>query len=194
MNQSETIDALVAQFTKLPGVGKKSAIRYAYAVIDMPEEDVHGFADALVAVKQHVHFCKVCGNYTDGEVCDICATRHSNIICVVTEPKDIVAFEKLNEFHGVYHVLHGLLQPMKGVGADDLNIASLLDRLDGVDEVIVATNPSVEGNATALYLSRLIKPLGVKVTRIAMGIPAGSEIEYADETTLSHALWNRKEI
>ena len=194
MNQSETIDALVAQFTKLPGVGKKSAIRYAYAVIDMAEEDVHAFADALIAVKEHVHFCKVCGNYTDGDVCEICANRHSNVICVVTEPKDIVAFEKLNEFHGVYHVLHGLLQPMKGVGADDLNIASLLDRLDGVEEVIVATNPSVEGNATALYLSRLIKPLGVKVTRIAMGIPAGSEIEYADETTLSHALWNRKEI
>ena len=113
---------------------------------------------------------------------------------MVAEPKDIVAFEKLNEFHGLYHVLHGLLQPMKGVGADDLNISSLLTRLDGVEEVIVATNPSVEGNATALYLSRLIKPLGVKVTRIAMGIPAGSEIEYIDETTLSHALWNRKEI
>lgn len=194
MNQSETIDALVAQFTKLPGVGKKSAIRYAYAVIDMPEADVERFADAMVAVKKTVHFCKICGNYTDSETCEICANRQSKVICVVAEPKDIVAFEKLNEFHGLYHVLHGLLQPMKGVGADDLNISSLLTRLDGVEEVIVATNPSVEGNATALYLSRLIKPLGVKVTRIAMGIPAGSEIEYIDETTLSHALWNRKEI
>jgi len=194
MNQSESIDALVAQFTKLPGVGKKSAMRYAYAVIDMPEEDVERFAASLIAVKKSVHFCRVCGNYTDGDICDICRERHSDVICVVSEPKDIVAFEKLNEFHGLYHVLHGLLQPMKGIGADDLNIASLLERLDGVSEVIVATNPSVEGNATALYLSRLIKPLGVKVTRIAMGIPAGSEIEYADETTLSHALWNRKEI
>jgi len=194
MNQSETIDALVAQFTKLPGVGKKSAIRYAYAVIDMPSADVEQFAAAMIAAKQHVHFCRICGNYTDDDVCDICANRHSNIICVVSEPKDIVAFEKLNEFHGVYHVLHGLLQPMKGIGADDINIASLLDRLDGVEEVIVATNPSVEGNATALYIGRLLKPLGVKVTRLAMGIPAGSEIEYADETTLSHALWNRKEI
>ena len=194
MNQSESIDALVAQFTKLPGVGKKSAIRYAYAVIDMAEGDVEKFAECLLAAKRNVHFCKVCGNYTDGDVCEICAERKSSMICVVQEPKDIAAFEKLNEYRGLYHVLHGLLQPMKGIGAEDLNIASLLDRLEGVEEVIVATNPSVEGNATALYLSRLIKPLGIKVTRIAMGIPAGSEIEYADETTLSHALWNRKEI
>lgn len=194
MNQSETIDELVAQFTRLPGVGKKSATRYAYAIIDMPREDVARFADAMLAAKDKVHFCRICGNYTDGEVCEICATRRANVICVVTEPRDINALEKLNEYHGVYHVLHGLLQPIKGVNADDLNIASLLDRLDGVEEVIVATNPSVEGNATALYISRLIRPLGIKVTRIAMGIPAGSEIEYADETTLSHALWNRKEI
>lgn len=194
MNQSETIDALVAQFTKLPGVGKKSALRYAYAVIDMPEAEAQGFADALMAVKRNVHFCRVCGNYTDGDVCEICSSRSAKTICVVAEPRDIVAIEKLNEFHGVYHVLHGLLQPMKGIGVDDLNIGSLLERLEGVEEVIVATNPSVEGNATALYLGRIIKPLGVKVTRIAMGIPAGSEIEYTDETTLSQALWNRKEI
>lgn len=194
MNQSETIDALVAQFTKLPGVGKKSALRYAYAVIDMSDSDAHSFAESILAVKRNVHFCRVCGNYTDGDVCEICSSREAKLICVVAEPKDIVAFEKLNEFHGVYHVLHGLLQPLKGVGVDDLNISSLLTRLDGVEEVILATNPSVEGNATALYLSRIIKPLGVKVTRIAMGIPAGSEIEYIDETTLSQALWNRKEI
>ena len=194
MNQSETIDALVAQFTKLPGVGKKSAIRYAYAVIDMPEEDVHGFADALVAVKQHVHFCKVCGNYTDGDVCDICSSRNNKIICVVTEPKDVAAIEKIHEYKGVYHVLHGLLSPLKGVGPDDLKIKELLDRLDGVEEVIVATNPTVEGDATAMYLGRLIKPLGIRVTRIARGIPAGSEIEYSDEATLSHALSERKDL
>ena len=140
MNQSETIDALVAQFTKLPGVGKKSAIRYAYAVIDMSEEDVEKFSACMLAVKKTVHFCRVCGNYTDGELCEICNSRQSDTICVVSEPKDIVAFEKLNEYHGLYHVLHGLLQPMKGIGADDLNISSLLERLAGVNEVIVATS------------------------------------------------------
>lgn len=194
MNQSESIDKLVEQFTKLPGVGKKSALRYAYAVIEMSEEDANQFAFAVLDVKRKVHFCRLCGNYTDGDVCDICATRSSRIICVVTEPKDVTAIEKLQEYRGVYHVLHGLLSPLKGIGPDDLRIKELLARLDGVEEVIVATNPTVEGDATALYLGRLIKPLGIKVTRIARGIPAGSEIEYSDEATLSHALAERKEI
>ena len=194
MNQSDSIDKLVEQFTKLPGVGKKSALRYAYSVIDMSEDDANSFAFAILDVKKKVHFCRLCGNYTDGDVCEICSTRSSRVICVVTEPKDVAAIEKIQEFRGVYHVLHGLLSPLKGVGPDDLRIKELLARLDGVEEVIVATNPTVEGDATALYLSRLIKPLGIKVTRIARGIPAGSEIEYSDEATLSHALAERKEL
>lgn len=194
MNQSESIDKLVEQFTKLPGVGKKSALRYAYRVIEMSEDEANAFAFALLDVKKKVHFCSLCGNYTDGDVCEICATRNAKIICVVTEPKDVSAIEKINEFKGVYHVLHGLLSPMKGVGPDDLRIKELLARLDGVEEVIIATNPTVEGDATAMYLSRLIKPMGIRVTRIARGIPAGSEIEYSDEATLSHALSERKEL
>lgn len=194
MNQSESLDRLVQQFTLLPGVGKKSALRYAYAVLDMTEEQVKTFAEALVDVKNKVHFCRVCGNYTDEDVCEICATRRPETICVVKEPRDITALEKINEFRGCYHVLHGQLSPLKGIGPDDLNIQSLLERLDGVSEVIVATNPDIEGDATALYLSRLIKPLGIKVTRLARGIPTGSEIEYTDEATLSHALSDRKEL
>ena len=194
MNQSESIDRLVQQFTLLPGVGKKTALRYAYAVIDMKDEQVEEFSHALVDVKQRVHFCRICGNYTDADVCEICANRKSRTICVVKEPRDVNALEKLNEFGGTYHVLHGQLSPLKGIGPDDLNIQSLLARLDGVEEVIIATNPDIEGDATALYLSRLIKPLGVKVTRLARGIPTGSEIEYTDEATLSHALTDRKEL
>ncbi len=194
MNQSESIDRLVQQFTLLPGVGKKTALRYAYAVIDMKDEQVEEFSHALVDVKQRVHFCCICGNYTDADVCEICANRKSRTICVVKEPRDVNALEKLNEFGGTYHVLHGQLSPLKGIGPDDLNIQSLLARLDGVEEVIIATNPDIEGDATALYLSRLIKPLGVKVTRLARGIPTGSEIEYTDEATLSHALTDRKEL
>jgi len=194
MNQSESIDRLVQQFTLLPGVGKKTALRYAYAVIDMKDEQVEEFSHALIDVKQRVHFCRICGNYTDADVCEICANRKSRTICVVKEPRDVNALEKLNEFGGTYHVLHGQLSPLKGIGPDDLNIQSLLARLDGVEEVIIATNPDIEGDATALYLSRLIKPLGVKVTRLARGIPTGSEIEYTDEATLSHALTDRKEL
>ena len=150
MNQSESIDKLVEQFSKLPGVGKKSALRYAYSVIEMSEEEANNFAFALLDVKKKVHFCRLCGNYTDGDVCEICSSRNSKIICVVTEPKDVAAIEKIHEYKGVYHVLHGLLSPLTGVGPDDLHIKELLDRLDGVEEVIVATNPTVEGDATAM--------------------------------------------
>ncbi len=194
INQSPSIDRLIEQFTKLPSVGRKTATRYAYAVINMPEADVRVFADALLDVKSNVHFCSRCGNYTDGDLCEICATRKADTICVVKEAKDILALEKLNEYRGVYHVLGGQLNPRQGIGPDDLRIKELLDRLENVQEVIVATNPDVEGDTTALYLSRLIKPLGIKVTRIARGIPAGAEIEYADEATLSRALTDRKEL
>ena len=194
MNQSESIDRLIEQFCRLPSVGKKTATRFAFAVVDMKEEDVRAFADSLLDVKKRVHFCRICGNYTDEDVCDICSEREHKVICVVEEPRDIIAIEKLHEFRGVYHVLHGLINPLKGIGVEDLNLRDLVARVDGAEEVIVATNPDVEGDATAMYISRLLKPLGVRVTRLARGIPAGSEIEYTDEATLSHALTNRKDI
>ncbi|MGN1235417.1 MAG: recombination mediator RecR, partial [Christensenellaceae bacterium] len=158
-------------------------------------DEVKVFADALLSVKRDVRYCKVCGNYSTGEVCDICRLRDKSVICVVKEPKDVVAFEKLHEYKGVYHVLHGVISPMDGVGPNDIRIKELLARLDGsVQEIIMATNPDVEGEATAMYIAKLIKPFGVKVTRLAHGIPVGSEVEYADEVTLSRALSERKEI
>lgn len=150
--------------------------------------------DAIRNVKQNVHFCKICGAFTENEVCDICATRKAKTICVVKEPKDVSALEKVKGYDGVYHVLHGVISPMDRVGPDDIRIKELLARLDGVEEVILATNPDVEGEATAMYIARLIKPLGIKVTRIARGLPEGSVIEYADESTLSRALSSRTEL
>lgn len=194
MDKIPPLDNLIQKFTKLPGVGKKTAARYAYAILGMTDEDSNSFIDAIREVKEKVHFCKVCGNYTDGDVCEICSSRDNSIVCVVSEPKEVTAMEKIKDYNGVYHVLHGLLNPMAGVGPEDLNIKALLDRISGVKEVIVATASTIEGDATALYLSRLLKPLGVKVTRIARGLPAGSELEYADELTLSRALTDRKEI
>lgn len=185
---------LIAQFTKLPGVGAKTAQRYAYKIINMSDEEVREFADALTDSKQKIRYCKVCGTYTDREICDICASRDPSIICVVKEPKDVDAFEKIKDYKGVYHVLHGTLNPLAGIGADDIRIKELLQRLDGVEEVIMATNPDVEGEATAVYIARLIKPMGIKVTRLASGISMGSDIEYADEVTLSRALADRKPI
>ena len=190
----EPFSRLVAEFTKLPGVGAKTAQRYAYSVIRMPEEDVEEFAVALTECKKRIHYCSVCGNYTDKDVCDICATRDKSVICVVKEPKDITAIEKTKDFDGVYHVLHGTLNPLAGIGPDDLTIKQLLRRLDGVKEVILATNLDVEGEATAVYISRLIKPLGIKVTRIAGGISMNSDLEYADEVSLGRAMQNRTEI
>ncbi len=194
MKYIESINRLVEQFTKLPGVGKKTATRYAYSVIKMDEQEVASFATSIVEAKQKVHFCSVCGAYTDLDVCEICSERKSDVICVVKEAKDIDTFEKLGEFNGVYHVLNGQLSPMNNIGPEELRIKELLARLDNVQEVIIATSPDVEGDATALYLSRLIKPLGIKVTRLARGIPSGSDLEFTDEATLLGALKDRKTI
>ncbi|MDE6967825.1 MAG: recombination mediator RecR [Clostridia bacterium] len=194
MQYIEPIQKLIAEFTKLSGVGLKTATRYAYAIINMEEADAENFANTILEVKKNVHYCSVCGNYTDKEVCEICASRDKSIICVVKEPKDVIAFEKLKDFKGVYHILHGTINPLMGISANDIRIKELLQRLDGVQEVIMATNSDVEGEATAMYIARLIKPLGIKVTRLAHGIPIGSDIEYADETTLSRALIDRREM
>ncbi len=191
----EPIGRLINEFSKLPGVGKKTAQRYAYKVISMTEGEARAFADAILDAKHKVRFCKICGNFSEDEVCGVCRTRTAEQICVVKEPKDVIALEKLHEYRGVYHVLHGVISPMNGVGPDDIRIKELLSRVkDGVQEVILATNPDVEGEATALYIAKLIKPLGVKVTRIAHGIPIGSELEYTDEVTLARALSDRKEL
>lgn len=192
----EPIGKLINEFSKLPGVGKKTAQRYAYKIIDMPEADARAFADAIIGVKRKVKYCSICGNFTEKETCEICTTRDDSIICVVKEPKDVAAIEKLHEFKGVYHVLHGVIDPMDGVGPNDIRIRELLARLsDGkVKEVIVATNPDVSGDATAMYLARLIKPLGITVSRLAHGIPIGSEIEYTDDVTLTRAFVERNQL
>ncbi len=192
----EPIGRLVNEFSKLPGVGKKTALRYAYRIIDMSKAEVHEFADAVIAAKERVHFCKICGNFTEADVCDICRLRDGSTICVVKEPKDVIALEKLHEYKGVYHVLHGVIDPMNGITPNDIRIKELVERVqDGnVQEIIMATNPDVEGEATALYIAKLLKPFGVKVTRLARGIAIGSELEYTDDVTLTRALIERKEI
>ncbi len=194
MKEIRAISALANRFSALPGVGKKTALKYAYSVIDMTDADVDAFCIALKDVKSEVKLCSVCGNFTDADVCEICKARKSDRICVVSYPKDVAAIEKTGAFDGVYHVLHGTLSPMAGRTPDDLNIKSLMKRLDQAKEVIIATNPDVEGEATAVYLARLIKPLGVKVTRIAQGISMGSELEYADAVTIAQALGRRVEL
>ena len=190
----EPIGKLINQFSKLPGVGKKTAQRYAYKIIDMSPEEAKQFAESILECKSKVRYCSVCGNFSEEEVCDVCKKRDKSVICVVKEPKDVIALEKLREYKGVYHVLHGVISPMDGVGPNDIRIKELLERLEGVTEVIIATNPDVEGDATAMYISKLLKPLDVKVTRLAHGIPIGGEIEYTDEVTLSRAFVERKEI
>ena len=194
MRYIEPIAKLIAELGKLPSVGEKTAARYAYALMEAPSEDVDALVSAIKDVREKVHFCKVCGNFTENEVCDICATRKPTTICVVKEPRDITALEKVKGYDGVYHVLHGVISPLDRVGPENIRIKELLARLDGVQEVILATNPDVEGEATAMYIARLIKPLGIKVTRIARGLPEGSVIEYADEGTLSRALSSRIEL
>ena len=196
MEYIEPISRLIAEFTKLPGVGKKTAARYAFAIINMPQESAENFCDAIARVKQSVHFCKICGNYTDMDACEICSTRDKSVICVVKDPGDIIALEKTKCFNGVYHVLHGQLSPLDGIGIGDIRIKELLDRINegGVKEVIIATSTDQSGEATALYISMLLKPLGIKATRIARGLPSGSNLEYIDEATLSRAMFDRKEL
>ena len=192
----EPIGKLINEFSKLPGVGKKTAQRYAYKIIDMPESEARAFADAILGVKRKVKYCKVCGNFTEEETCAVCRARDHSLICVVKEPKDVAAIEKLHEFKGVYHVLHGVIDPLSGVGPNDIRIRELLSRLQEgtVKEVIVATNPDVSGDATAMYLAKLIKPFDVTVTRLAHGIPIGSEIEYTDDVTLARAFVERNKM
>ena len=191
------LEVLVEKFESLPGIGHKSAQRLAYHVLDMSQEDAESFAQAIVGAHEKIHTCKVCCNLTDGELCPVCRsdTRDKGTICVVEEPKDVFALERAGEYNGLYHVLHGAISPLSGVGPDQLKIKELLARMDShVEEVIMATNPTVEGEATAMYLSRLLKPFGVRVTRLAYGIPVGSNLEFADDATLQRALEGRVDM
>ncbi len=192
----EPIGRLINKLTKLPGVGAKTAQRYAYKIIEMSDEEAKELADAILRVKKEVKYCKICGNFSENDICDVCKTRNSDIICVVKEPKDVVAIEKSEKFNGRYHVLHGTINPMEGIGPNDIRIKELLERLgaEKVSEVIIATNPDVEGEATAMYLCKLIKPLGIKVTRLAHGIAVGTDLEYADLSSLSRAITDRREM
>ncbi len=192
--QNETIEKLIEQFRTLPGVGYKSAQRYAYSIIEGNKTRAENFAKAIMEAKSKIGFCKVCGNFTDREICTICEKRNRKIICVVKEPKDVVSMEKVKDYNGVYHVLFGTISPLENKGPDDIRIRELLERIkeDGVEEVIMATNPDVEGDATAMYIARLLKPLDIKVTRLAQGVAMGSDLEYADEVTLSRALEERR--
>ena len=195
--QIDSLERLINEFSRLPAVGKKTAQRYAYFLLTTTDSEVKDFADAMITAKESIHYCKLCANFTDKEICDICAKQDKEpIICVVKEPKDVVALEKVREFKGSYHVLHGVINPLEGKGPNDMNIRSLLDRVknEKIQEVIVATNPDVEGEATAMYIANLLKPLGVKVTRIAQGIAMGSELEFTDAMTLSKALNSRREM
>jgi recombination protein RecR len=193
----EPLIRLVEELQRLPGIGPKGAQRLAFHILKTPREDVDRLADAVRRVKEQVTYCSVCNNITDADPCAYCssATRDPKVICVVEEPQNVAAIEKTREFKGTYHVLMGALSPLQGIGPDDLKIKGLLSRVNGgVTEIILATNPNVEGEATAIYLARLLKPLGVKVTRIAMGVPVGSDLEYADEVTMHKALEGRREV
>lgn len=189
---------LADQFARLPGIGGKTAQRLAFHVLELPMEDAQAFADAIVQAKNEVHTCPICQNLTDRQICGICDDegRDRGLICVVAEPKDVIAMERSREFTGVYHVLHGVISPLNHVTQDDIRIRELLHRVSqgGVREVIMATNPDTEGEATAMYISRLLRPMEIKVTRLAYGVPVGSQLEYADEVTLSRALEGRQEI
>ena len=196
--QVAPLSRLVEQFERLPGIGRKSAQRLAYYVLQLPKKDAEDFAQAILDAHEKIHYCKVCCNLTDQELCPVCRneSRDKSVICVVEDPRDVMALERTPEFKATYHVLHGAISPLGGVGPDQLCIKELLDRIQagGVQEVIMATNPTVEGEATAMYISRLLKPLGVKVTRLAYGIPVGGDLEYADEVTLTRALEGRSEM
>ena len=193
-----SLENLVDKFASLPGIGRKSAQRLAFHVLSLPDDEAQSFADAIVSAKKSVHCCKVCQNLTEGEICQICAsdTRDKSTVCVVSEPRDVLSIERSRENNGTYHVLHGVLSPMSHVGPDDIRIKELLVRVaeNDIQEVIMATNPDTEGEATAMYLSRLLKPFNVKVTRLAYGIPVGSNLEFADDATLNRAIEGRTEM
>ncbi len=193
-----SLENLIDKFAALPGIGKKSAQRLAFYVLSLPDEEARSFADAITTAKSSVHCCKICQNLTEGEICQICASdrRDKSTICVVSEPRDVLSIERGREYNGTYHVLHGVLSPMSHVGPEDIRIKELLVRAaePGVEEVIMATNPDTEGEATAMYISRLLKPFDIKVTRLAYGIPVGSNLEFADDATLNRALEGRTEM
>ena len=191
---TDSLERLIYAFSKLPGVGRKTAERYAYRILDLPIEDVELFSKSLLEAKNNVKFCEICGNFTEDNICSICKTRQSDIICVVKEPKDIIAIEKAKNVNYLYHVLHGTISPMENRGPNDIRIKELLPRVNNVKEVIIATNPDIEGEVTANYIAKILKPLDVKVTRLATGIQMGSDLQYADEVTLTKALEDRKEI
>lgn len=198
MYYPEPISKLIDSFTKLPGIGPKTAVRLAFFVINMKEDEVLEFANSLVSAKRELTKCTICGHITDQDICSICSdsSRDESIICVVEDPKDVIAMEKTKEFHGKYHVLNGVISPMDGIGPEDINVPSLLERLkdETIEEIILATNPNIEGEATAMYISRLVKPSGIRTTRIAHGLPVGGDLEYADEVTLAKSLEGRREV
>jgi recombination protein RecR len=195
---AEPIEKLIDEFRKLPGIGSKSAQRLAYSVLCRSREDAERLSRAILEVKEKIRYCSRCNNFSDQDPCHYCCNgaRSSETICIVEEPNDILAVEKTREYHGQYHVLHGVLSPINGVGPEDLKLHNLLERLreGNVREIILATNPNVEGEATAIYLAKLLKPIGVKVSRIALGLPVGSDLEFADEVTMSKALEHRHEL
>ena len=194
----ESLQNLADKFGSLPGVGKKTAMRMAYSVLELPMEEAESFAKAIIDAKEKIHLCPICQNLTDREVCSVCSdlSRDKSVICVVEDARDVSSIEKVREYRGLYHVLHGVISPMNNITPDKIKIAELLGRLAGdeVKEVIVATNPTVEGEATAMYLSKLIKPLGIKVSRLAYGMPVGGDLEYADEVTLFRAIEGRRDV
>lgn len=198
MHYPEPIAKLIDSFMKLPGIGPKTAVRLAFFVLKMKEDDVLDFGKALVNAKRNLTHCSDCFNITDRDPCLICDDQHRerSIICVVQDPKDVIAMEKMKEYNGLYHVLHGAISPMDGIGPEDIKVSELLKRLqdEQVQEIILATNPNIEGEATAMYISRLVKPSGIRITRIAHGLPVGGDLEYADEVTLSKALEGRREL
>ena len=193
-----SLENLIDKFASLPGVGRKSAQRLAFHLLSLPDEDARAFADAVTAAKASVKCCKICQNFTEGEICSVCASdrRDRSIVCVVSEPRDVLSIERGREYNGTYHVLHGVLSPMNHIGPDDIRIKELLHRVadSEIEEVIMATNPDTEGEATAMYISRLLKPFNIKVTRLAYGIPVGSNLEFADDATLNRAIEGRTEI
>ncbi len=193
---AEPMARLIEELAKLPGIGPKTAQRLAFYVLNSPLQEAKGLAQAILSAKEKIQYCQVCSNLTDVSPCHICTgqNRNQSLICVVEQPQDVVAFEKTKEYKGLYHVLHGSISPMDGIGPEQLKIKELLGRLEKVNEIVIATNPNIEGEATALYLAKLLKPIGIKVTRIAHGLPVGGDLEYADEVTLLKAFEGRREL